>query len=150
MTTDNIKICVCRCGHKHNINEREIALYRGLILALWEVYKWAEQKGIHEFDRKDIKHLFKNENTTARFGDWVMFGGLVYKNGKGKYGLNIEHCRLFFQGMYSIPTRVYKNPITSELDLRDYKTISQIPTILKLLNEDGEYVARYSSLATLF
>lgn len=133
-----------RCEHCGSItSEREIALYRGLVIALWRVYKWAEQKNVHEFSRKDIKHLFVNENDTARFGDWVMFGGLVYKLKKAKYGLNMERCDKFFKDQYAIPTKIYKNPITGELRQEDIRTMRQIPTIMTMLNADGEYVARY-------
>jgi hypothetical protein len=134
------KLC-SQCGQ--NISERQIALYRGLVSTLWRVYKWAKGKEIHEFQRKDIKHLFSNENDTARFGDLVMFGGLVYKHRKGVYGLNLERCSAFFQGTYKIPTIIWKNPVTKELRKEDYKNIKQIPDIMELLNEDGEYVAQY-------
>ena len=129
------------CGH--NISQREIALYRGLITTLWRVYKWAIKNNIHEFSRKDIKHLFKNENDTGRFGDLKMFGGLVYGGGKAHYGLNMERCEQFFQNEYSIPTSIWKNPVTKELKKENYQTIRQIPSIMKLLTEDLEYVARY-------
>ena len=102
-----------KCGQC--TSEREIALYRGLVTALWRVYKWCRQKGVHEFIRKDVKHLFTNENDTARFGDWVLFGGLVYKKGKGHYGLNLERCNDFFSGELAIPTRLWKNPVTGEI-----------------------------------
>lgn len=104
---------------------------------------WCEEKGVHEFDRKDIKHLFKSENDTARFGDLVMFGGLVYKEGKSHYGLNMERCDAFFKGIYKIPTVIWKNPVTRELRLEDYKTINEIPSILKFLNEDMQFMVRY-------
>ena len=129
------------CGQ--NISEREIGLYKGMVTALWRVYKWAREKEIHEFTRKDIKHLFINENDTARFGDWVMFGGLVYKNGKANYGLNMERCDLFFKGEYKIPSRIWKNPVTRELTKEAYKTINEMPSILQMLNEDGFYIANY-------
>lgn len=130
------------------ISEREIALYRGIINALWRVFRWCEQKNIHEFKRKDIKHLFINENDTARFGDLVMFGGLIYKDKKASYGLNMERCDQFFSSRYAIPIRIWKNPITGELRKEDWRYINQIPEITKLLNEDEEYRVRYREPAT--
>ncbi len=124
-------------------SEREITLYRGLIQALFRVFMWAGKKGIHEFSRKDIKHLFANENDTARFGDLVFFGGLVYKPRKGRYGLNLERCEAFFDGRYEIPIVVIKNPVTGEIRKEDYRPIGGIPSILELLDQDMEYVARY-------
>lgn len=130
------------CGQ--NISEREISLYRGMVDALWRVYKWAKIKGVHEFTRQDIKHLLANENDTARFGDWVILGGgLVYKYRKARYGLNLPRCEEFWAGRYQIPARVWKNPVTRELRKEDYRFIHEIPTILELLNNDQEYVVRY-------
>jgi len=137
----NTKQTCPTCGQ--NTSEREIALYRGLVNALWRVYKWSMEKKENEFTRKDIKHLFVNENDTARFGDWVMFGGLVYKQGKGRYGLNTERCDQFFKGDYKIPTRIWKNPITRELRKEEYKSVGEIPSILSMLNDDREYTVRY-------
>lgn len=135
------KIKCEKCGSI--ISEREIALYRGLVSALWRVYKWCKEKGVKEFRRKDIKHLFTNENDTARFGDWIHFGSLMVKYGKGRYGLIMETCDEFFAGRYAVPIRVWKNPITGELRREEFKKIGEIPSILTLLNEDQEYVARY-------
>lgn len=142
-----IKRCP-ECGHI--ISERQIALYRGLVNVLWRVFKWCEEKEVHEFTRKDIKHLFTNENDTARFGDWVMFGGLVYKGGKAKYGLNMERCNEFFKGEYKIPTAIWKNPITGELRKEDYKSIKEIPKLVDMLDTDMQYVARYRDPIKLF
>lgn len=113
------------------------------MVALWEVYKWAIEHGVHEFERKDIKHLFKNENDSARFGDWVMFGGLVYKHKKAHYGLNMERCDEFFKGKYQIPTVIWKNPVTGELRKEDYRFIEGIPSIMKYLDTDRSYITRY-------
>lgn len=133
-----------RCGScGHIISEREISLYRGLVTALWKVYRWSKEHNIHEFRRKDIKHLFTNENDTARFGDWVMFGGLVYKEKKAFYGLNLERCEAFFKGNLEIPTTIWKNPITGDLRKEHYRRIHQIPSIMELLSADGEYRANY-------
>ena len=140
-----------KCHHCGSIiSEREIGLYRGLIKTLWRVFDWSESKNIHEFKRKDIKHLFNNENDTARFGDLVYFGGLVYKNGKGHYGLNMKRCDDFFSNKYKIPTAVWKNPITKETRCENYVLLREMPSILEYLDEDGAYISRYRMNSTLF
>jgi hypothetical protein len=134
-----------RCPHCGQIiSLREIALYRGLVLALWRVYQYILQcnRG-WSFTRKEIKHLFASENDTARFGDWVLFGGLVFKEKKAHYGINLNRCRDFFEGNLSIPIRVIKNPVSNMITPLDYKTINNIPSIMTFLNEDGYYVPRY-------
>lgn len=129
------------CGHI--ISKRRIGLYLGLIKALEDVYKWCIVENKHEFTRKEVKHLFQNESASARFGDLVMFGGLVYKHGKGHYGLNMERCAAFFKGEYLIPTTALKDPISKEVYLTDYKLIHEIPHLGAYLDSQGEFVAEY-------
>lgn len=140
MPTLNKETCP-HCGQ--SINEREISLFKGMVDALFVVYTWCIQKGVNEFDRKDVKHLFKNENVSARFGDWVYFGGLVYKHGKGEYGLNLDRCEQFFLGKIAIPSRITKHPITGEIKKIEVKTVKQIPSLLSLLDDYKQFIARY-------
>jgi len=128
------------CGHI--ISERHIALYSGMVHTLWKVFKWCREKGIHEFQTKQVKHFF-NLNSSARFGDWVMFGGLVYKNKKGYYGLNMQRCDEFFKGTYKIPEYVVKNPLTGGITQGRDITINEVPNLLKFLNDDGEFKTSY-------
>lgn len=129
------------CGQ--SVNEREIGLFKGLVSTLFEVWKWCDERGVHEFSRKDIKHLIVGDNSIARFGDWVMFGGLVYKHGKGNYGLNMDRCREFFTGDLAIPTVIYKNPLTKELRKDRIRYIQDIPYLQAFLAGNNEYIARY-------
>lgn len=128
------------CGHI--ISEREIALFQGMVNALWRAMKWSKEKEIHEFEMGDVKHLF-SQIEYARFGDWVLFGGLVYKKGRGKYGLNLQRCHDFFSGVLAIPTTIWKNPVTKMIRKENYMTIDRIPSILEMLNQDREYVVLY-------
>ena len=140
--TLNKQVCP-QCGQ--SVNEREIGLFTGMVTALWRVFEWSEQKGINEFTRKDIKHLFTDENMTARFGDWVMFGGLVYKpDGKSTYGLNRERIIDFFNGKIPIPTTILKNPLTRTLEKSNHKFIGQIPNLGSFLDENKEFIVRYA------
>lgn len=142
MPTINKQSCPT-CGQ--SVNQREIGLFSGMVTALQAVYKWCQEKDRYEFTHKDIKHLLKDDNQIARFGDWVMFGGLVYKNGKGNYGLNKERCDNFFNNQYTIPTIIYKNPLTKELQKERYRYFNQIPGLNKYLDQKKQFVARYRS-----
>jgi len=147
MVIVNKRVCPT-CGQ--SINDREITLFRGMIDALFVVWKWCKEQGVYEFSRKQVKHLFKGENQTARFGDLIYFGGLVYRlefgihiNSKGYFGINIERCNQFFAGLYKIPTSVWKNPLNGEITLSDYKMLGQIKKLRDFLNENMEYIVKY-------
>lgn len=114
-----------------------------MAFALKRVYLWCLTRKVHEFTRQEIKYLLVNESDSARFGDWVMFGGLVYKKGKGHYGLNMERCEAFFRGRYQIPTTIIKDPATGGLEKTDYRTLDAIPSLASLLNRSGEYEPQY-------
>lgn len=140
----NEKKCCETCGQ--TISWRKISLYRGLLNTLWRVYKWAE-KNNHEFTRKEIKHLFQDENDTARFGDLIMFGGLVYRpEGKerGYYGLNMNRCDDFFAKKYQIPLDIWKDPVTGNLQKENYVTIDEIPSLMHYLNDQEQYIVEYA------
>lgn len=140
--------CVCKCGHKHCIDKRQISLYAEMVTTLARIYKWCVENNKHEFQRKEIKHLLRSENDTANFGDWVYFGGLAYKVKKngvtlGNWGLNMERCEKFFSGQSVIATKVLKDPITKEVEKFDYKHESDIEGLHKFLNENGLYNPNY-------
>lgn len=153
MTGINRQTCICSsCGHKHALGAREIGLYKGMVTALWEIMHWCESKGRHEFDIKEVKHLM-GKNEYARFGDWKLFGGLVYspssidgiRQGKGQYGLNLERCREFFAGKRMIPQVVHKNPATGEITPGKHAYAHQIPSLLKFLDQNAQYIAIYQN-----
>jgi len=131
------------CGQSVNI--REIVLFSGMVRALVKVYAWAREKDVHEFTRKDIKHLFTNENETARFGDWILFGGLVYRPlgaQRGCYGLNFDRVEDFLSGRTQIPTTILKDPLKGTHEPTDYRHIKDIKNLSDLLTH-GEFVAVY-------
>jgi hypothetical protein len=141
---DNEKERCPYCGSI--IDEREIALFSGMVNTLKRVFDWCERNNKFEFKRKDVKHLIHTDNEIARFGDWIMFGGLIYRpenKGKGYYGLNRGRVIEFFLDEREIPTKIWKNPITGELKKEDYQTIKNIPHLAEFLDENDEYIARY-------
>jgi len=124
------------------MDRREIAMFAGLVKALWKVFVWCQEKGRHEFKMNQVREML-GRNEYARFGDWVLFGGLVYKNGKANYGLNMERCDRFFANDLQIPSKIWKDPMTNELEKIDYRTAWQIPGLMEFLNEDFVYQAKY-------
>lgn len=135
------KKCCPTCGQ--SINEREITLFSGLVKALHKIWVICIQTNTNQFTRKQIKGLFNDENITARFGDWVMFGGLVRKAGKGNYILDMDKCRQFFIGQMAINSTAYKNPLTKTIRCGNLRTIDEIPHIKDQLDLNDEYIVRY-------
>lgn len=133
------------CGQ--SVNERQITLFSGMVTSLWRVFMWCHEHNKWEFQRKEIKHLFSgSDNQIARFGDWILFGGLVYRpegRSKGWYGIHRTRAFEFFTGKRSIPTSIWKNPLTKELKPEDYRTIGQIKSLENFIDENGEYIAKY-------
>lgn len=141
MTTNTEGRKVCHsCGQ--TINSREISLFSGMVKALFEVAKWCKENNQYEFTRKDIKHLLKNDGQIARFGDWVLFGGLVYKKGKGHYGINIDRTRKFYANQLEIPIAVTKSP-TGGIETLRTGTILNVPNLSQFLDENLMYKAKY-------
>jgi hypothetical protein len=131
------------CGQ--SVNEREIALFSGMVSSLLRVFRWCEERGRYEFTRKEIKHLLTSDNEIARFGDWVLFGGLVYRpdDRRGHYGLNEERVRAFLRGGLAIPTSIWKNPLTGELTKDSYCYIREVKNLQQFLVDNQEYLAKY-------
>lgn len=141
-----IKWCTCSsCGHKHRISEREIALYQGMVRALWQAFNWCRKNAVHEFKLKDLPGDLQRLLTYDRFRDWKMMGGIVYKpETKGvPYGINMGRADAFFRGEYKVPKRVWKNPQTGEIKAEDYVTVKEVPELYAMLNEDSDYIANY-------
>jgi len=144
MTSINKKICICACGHKHNINDRNVVMYKGLVEALFKVFRWCEKNGKNEFKIKDTRHLY-DQPTYSRFHDWEKFGGLVYKKKKGEYGLNMDRCKRFFAGQLKIPRVIYVNPITKAERPGELVTIHEMPYLGEFLDDNNQYIAKYSN-----
>jgi hypothetical protein len=130
------------CGA--NIKDRTVTIFRELIDALYEVYKWCGEKRVHEFSMKDIRHLL-GRNEYARFGDLVRFGGIVYKpkiegsSEKAHYGMNMARAKEFFSGNYEIPIEITLNQITNEIIGSKYVKVTDFPTLSQMITEKGLY-----------
>lgn len=124
--------------------KREISLYKGIYRALGKVYKMCVEKKKHEFDMKEIREIIGGHNEYARFGDWVYFGGLVYKKGKSHYGINIPRVEDFFFKESKIAISGYKDPITKEFTPTRWGTKDDIPGLSQFLNAEGLYEAKYT------
>jgi len=139
---ENVGKCFS-CGKR--TGERKIAFFADMARALHKVWKWCQEKNVYEFNRKDIKHLFTNENQSARFGDWILFGGLVYRpagTGKGEYGLNVQRVEDFFANKLQIPTMIVKTKDSSGSVIylkSNYKLLKDLPELLELLTPLGQY-----------
>lgn len=139
------------CGQ--SVNKREIALYSGMVQLLADVFRWCKEKGVHEFRRRDIAHLLTNDSKRARFSDWILFGGLVYRpEGQGKggyYGMNMERVADFLAGRLAIPTLILKDPLAGTLEMTEKKTIFEIPHLKEFLDENQQFIASYTGVVEI-
>lgn len=150
---NDMKHCLL-CGH--TIADRKVTLYRELIEALYEVYKWCGKNKRHEFSTKDIRHLL-SRNNYARFGDLIRFGGIVYKpkdaegdSHKAQFGINMARAKEFFAGAREIPVQITLNQITNEIVDAQYVTIKDFPKLSDLLTKEGLYEYDKPIPSTLF
>lgn len=143
MKTVNKQTHTCGCGHTHTVSERQIPLTMEMVQAMVRVAKWAEERGIYEFKRKEFKHLMRSETETATFGNLVYFGGIFYKNGRGNWGINIPRYHDFIAGRTTVPLEVWKNPITGAITHGEEVHIKDVPHITKFLDEEQEYITLY-------
>lgn len=129
------------CGQ--SVNERNIALTKVMVKSLEKVLRWCDEKNIHEFKRRDAKHLFTSETESATFGNWVFFGGIFYKHGMGNWGLNKDRARAFLSGKLTITVAIWYNPLTKEITVDREGTVNQVPGIAAFLTEEGDFLAEY-------
>ncbi|MDD5068060.1 MAG: hypothetical protein PHN89_00465 [Candidatus Pacebacteria bacterium] len=126
------------------LEKREVALFRGMVESLALIYDWCMEKGKHEFQRREIEHLLVGGSHKARFGDWVLFGGLVYKDEKGHFGLNMDRTEEFLFGTRIIPIRLWKDPLTGRITPIAWGNRHDIPGIQEFLDEKGIFRAKYT------
>lgn len=129
----------------HNIKDRKVALFKELIDALYKVYVWCGKNRQHEFQTKDIRHLF-DKTQYNRFGDLVRFGGIIYKPkryGKSKkalYGINMARAKEFFHGQRDMPLQIILDQITGDIVSEAKRgKVNDFPELSKLMGVDGLY-----------
>lgn len=127
-----------------NIKDRKVALYKGLIDTLYKVYCWCGQNKKHEFETKEVRHLF-GRNEYARFGDLVRFGGIVYKpkiegqSEKALFGINMARAKEFFAGKREIPLQITLDQITGEIVDEVRGKVSDFPELSAFIKSNGLY-----------
>lgn len=141
MSHEKPRECCPTCNRSISRYARQIDKQH--VKSLWHVYKWCMQKGVHEFQLKEVKHLFSQQGYT-KFAYLVHGGGLLYRTEQAHYGLNLERCQEFFNDKLEIPTKVWKSPIKDVAPVLDeYRTLSGIPDIQEFLDEKGLYQVEY-------
>ena len=129
-----IKKCPC-CNA--SIEDRSIMLYSGLIKALYAVCKWCQENNRYEFEMNEIRHLL-GRNEYARFGDLVWFGGLVYKQEKAQYGINLERAKAFFRGETTIPLYITINQINKEIVEKQEGYIYDVKKLAEWITDENK------------
>jgi len=127
-----------------SIKDRKVAVYRGLIRALYDVYRWCGVNRRHEFKTREIKHLL-GKNEYNRFGDLVRFGGIVYKpkedgeSEKALFGINMARAKEFFAGKRDIPLQIVLDQISGEIlsEVRGY--VGDFPELSSFIGKNGLY-----------
>jgi hypothetical protein len=142
---NELKHCpVCNAG----IEDRQVALYKGIIRTLYSIYEWCRNNHQHEFTTKEIRGMM-DHNAYARFGDLVRFGGIVYKptgedgkTHKSQYGINMDRAAAFFQGTYRIPVQITIDQITNMIIDEITVDIKDFPELYQMLDAQGKYDPR--------
>lgn len=137
---NELKDCPC-CGS--NIQDRKVALYKGMIDALYKIYIWCGKNDRHEFQMHEVRD-FLGKNEYARLGDFTRFGGIVYRpkvegKKKGHYGINMERAKEFFHGTRMIPVQITLNQITNEIIDQTDAYWYEFPSLVELMKEKGQY-----------
>ena len=136
------KKCACpTCGHA--LNARRITIIKTMVLSLRSVYTWCIENNRHEFKRSEVSHLFKVEAETTHFGDWIHFGGLLYKREQGEWGMNMERTKEFLEGRLAINTVCVIQPINKATRLSDPRIVTHIKGISDFLDSDGRFIPEY-------
>lgn len=137
------EVCPC-CGQ--TINQRQIVMFTGLVEALYQVWKWCiKNKRYKDIKREEFKSVFKNENSTGRFGDWKLFMPQYIYGKKGRYNFDVIGIEKFFNGQIEIPTIIMKRGKSGEFIYKNYKNINQIPNITEFLTRENDFIVKYSN-----
>lgn len=143
------QVCECpTCGHKHVTSPRKIHVTKDMVRGLVQVYSFCKGKGDYHFTRKEVKPLFAGETLTATFGNWIYFGGILFKpEGKrGYWGINMERATAFLKGDLLIPEYVVKDPVTKDVTQSMGRVnVHNVKGVYELLDENGDFNVEYVS-----
>lgn len=150
ITTNQVKH-TCECGHTHTISKRPVSIEKQMVAAMIDVFKWAEAKGIHEFDRKDINHITLQHGSTVNsnwgYVSWLT-GIFYHPDGKrGKWGIHRGRMIEFMHGKRKICIQAEIDPTKPKSDnktMLKYATIHEIPHIAEFLDENKEFIVAYT------
>ncbi len=144
MATKTVQKQSCpTCGQ--SVNQRYIALNKEMVRSLSQVLAWAKANDRLEFTRKEISHLLKTETEVARFGDWVYFGGILYRHHKqkGAWGIIIPRADAFLSGEMSIVLEVLHDPLTKATTPTRHGYVGQVKSLSVSIDKDHNYVVEY-------
>lgn len=141
MITHNKQSCPT-CGQ--SVNRRRINCTKAMVSALIKVREWCIANGRTEFSRAEIKHLFTTETETATFGDWVHFGGMLYKPaGRGSWGIHMDRATEFLAGRAAIKISVWHDPLAKTYTPDRIGTIRDVKGISAYTNAAGDFIVEY-------
>lgn len=117
-----------------------------MVNVLFVLVQWCEEKRVHEFDMKDVKHLL-DHTQHANLNHLVYTDGIFYrpedaegKQVKGRYGIHLERAHEFFRGERKALVQIISNRFTGERVGETWKYIHEFPDITDFLDKYGQYV----------
>lgn len=142
--TINREICP-HCGQ--TINRREITPTKIMVKALIEILTYCKTNKKTKFTREEIRPYILHmgsETITATFGNWIYFGaGMIFKEGKGNWGLNIERVEKFLKGDWIIPLKVAKKGKSNDIEVLESGTVWKIKGVQELMTPEGQFPIFY-------
>lgn len=158
MARANLVKHTCSCGHVHTISLQSVTITKQMVGAMIDVFKWCEEKGIHEFKRKEISHitLRHGSHVNSNWGYVSWLTGIFYHpdGKKGSWGIHRGRMIEFMHGIRKIcvsatidPTKPKGDPNRKKM-IR-YATINQIPNISELLDAEGDFIVKYERPAVI-
>ena len=115
--------------------------------ALYKLWQWCKEKGVHEFDSSEVRHLL-DHNQYANLNHLDRFAGIVYrpqdpKTGKSfkakYYGINFERAKEFFENKRPAPVQIVANRLTGERTASTEKLLKDFPGMAEFMGDDGIY-----------
>lgn len=141
------------CGQSCNV--RVETLSKNLVMALFRVAKWAQEKNITDpVKRSEFAHLVAGtEANTANFAKLAWFAPQFFLNLKDSgekkqsyYHFDLREIGRFFACHTEIATIVEVNPLAkgdARYVRKEFRRFNQIPSLLQFLDNEREYIVEY-------